>query len=312
MLNDLVGVTKKELDDFFDVPEDHFILTSGIWRHKEQYHRKSVSVVTDKYFDELVKTYLRTKRPVNGAFARKTIHDLLISHKASKYALTADIWHYFGSISYGHIKTTIDTEASLAPYANLLEKIYFFNQSLRKGLIASPAISELVGLNIDRLVARLQHENNLSSVVYSRYYDDLIFSGIDRGQLELMRNVLSQSLQDELTLELNIKKSKIKLLQGTTILGLAFDKGEITISKKFKNKLRATENLYKSLSEEFLSEVYTKLRSVGTIIGSLHRIIDNSPPTAKYETALSSYYQELERLQTLRDEYKEDPYRNDV
>jgi len=299
MLHDLIGVPKDKLDVFLVAAESHLILSGGIWRHCDRKFT-SVSISFDKYFDEQFKRYIRSKNPRTGAFARKRIYELIEQHRHNSFGLIADIRKYFESISYRHLIQLITDSANLSQYANEIEKVYFHNGYLRRGLIASPAISEVIGLKIDALARRLIYEVGLQDAHYSRYYDDIVISGNNKSVLEELKIKLTSEIKSHLELDLNRRKTKVCPLNGTKILGLSFHGGEIMPPKSFKANLRAAEHQYSFMDEDELEEVSAKMSQVGTIYASYHRIINSSSAdTSPFNSKISYYSDELHRLHDL-------------
>lgn len=297
MLHDLIGVPQDKLDDFLSNIDDNLILSGGIWRHSKR-TAASVSLSFDKYFDEQFKIYVRSKNPKTGAFARKRIYELVEQHRHRQFVLIADVKKYFEHISYEKLISLLGGSNELVRHSDEIRQVYFYNGYLRRGLVASPAISEVVGLKIDAIIQKLIYEAGLLHIThYSRYYDDMVISNDDAAALKVLETKLTIELKRQLGLDLNNKKTKIQPLSGTKILGLSFHGGEITPPKSFKANLRAAEHRYKFMSEEDLEEVSAKMSQVGTIYASYHRIVNSSSAdTSSLTSAISFYGDELHRL----------------
>lgn len=306
MLHDLIGTNRIELDNFLSNPERAFIISPGYTKHKHRSIASSISVRFDKYFYEILKKFIVLNRPRQGAFSGKSIYDLVEIHKKSKYVLKTDIKNYFGSIKFKVFKKLASRDKAISKYIDEIKSVYFKNETLRRGLIASPLISEVIGLKIDEIINREIHRSNLDhNLCYSRYYDDIIISGDNTDELGSILEEVRKSLKNNLGLDIKNKKTKISVLNGLKILGLVVYEKEVTVPKYFKNKLRAIMNSYINLSESDLDSVYLKLSCVGTIIASHHYIINNSPNinTTRYRVSIREYYDELTRLKQLRDKY---------
>lgn len=300
MLHDLIAVPQDKLNDFLSNIEDYLILSGGIWRHRKR-TASSVSLNLDKYFDEQFKKYIRLKRPQTGAFAHKSIFQLIEAHRHNQFVLISDVKTYFESIGYQHLSKLLKDVPEISQHSVEIEKVYFYNGYLRRGLVASPAISEVIGLNIDAIIKKLTYESGLlNNNHYSRYYDDIVISCNDKNVLVQLQKKLQTELVNELDLKLSQKKTKVRPLSGTKILGLSFHNGEITPPKSFKANLRAAEHQYSFMSEYELEDVYAKMSQVGTIYASFHRIKNSSTShTSSLSKTISYYYDELHRLHEL-------------
>lgn len=305
MLNDAVGVTKTELDEFLVNIDNYIILGKEFSKHKDISAHDSISLKVDKYIYETLLNIIRLKKPINGAFAEKTIHQLLLPLKNKKYILLIDIKSYFESISTLLFEKILEAED--INFRKEIKLIYFRNDYLRRGLKASPVIAEFVGLKIDAIVKESLHIHNLTyKVCYARYYDDMIFSSNDRQDLENFKILIENMISEKLKLEVNHNKTKIKLAHGSKILGLSFHNNQITVPKKFKNRLRGTLYAYTIMPESNCKDIRDKKRVLGSTIGSLHYILHNSDKkqTDNYSSILDEQLSELKRLNILFEKKK--------
>ncbi len=304
MLNDLIGVKRESFDSFLAEIDSATIREGSHWKHASRSPHNSISIKFDKYIEEQAKLAILSFKPRQGAFAGKSIFNLVEKHKENKYVLIADVKSYFETIQFVEIGKTLIKIDTLAPHAQLI-KVFYFNEigTLKRGLRASAAISEFIGIRIDGIVQKLIHDRPLE---YSRYYDDLVISGQDLSELQVLKEVIEQKLLTDLNLTLNHRKTKIKKLHGMKILGLRFHAGEVKVPQSFKNKIRAEVHSYQTANynEEDYDSVRDAKRHVGTIIGSIRYLLDYSPTLAKgsYEDLMTEYYDELGRLEEIRQE----------
>ncbi len=101
---------------------------------------------------------------------------------------------------------------------------------LPQGAPSSPKISNLIGLSLDNRLNKLAVAN---SVKYSRYADDLTFSG-NISDLEKIKKVATRIIKDE-NLYVNFSKTKL-LIRGKPffVTGLSVHNAKVTIPKKRK------------------------------------------------------------------------------
>lgn len=307
MLHDLISVKKTEFDSFVTDIASATINEGAHWRHSYKSPHHSVSIKFDKYVAEKIKDMVLALNPKQGAFAGKSIFALIERHKNNKFVLVADIKGYFETIQFSEVQNSLSKSQELAPHTELIRRFYFNEHgTLKRGLRASSVLSEFIGLKIDSIVRSLIHSHELE---YSRYYDDLIISGMDRSELEILKSTLETKILSDLNLMFNQRKTKIRKLHGMKILGLRFHAGEIKVPQSFKDKIRAAEHSYviAEYDEEDYDSIRDAKRHVGMIIGSIRYLLDYSPNLAKgtYEAKLSEYYDELNRLEEIRQELVE-------
>ena len=166
MLHDFLGRGSGEIKDFLDNHQKYLSLSGGIWRHRTQdviLTKPLISVVLDKFFAEKFKNHIISERPKNGAFANKNIYRLIEGHKDQGFLLTTDIYKYFPSIGFHLVEDHIARCPHLKDHHDVVKLVFFGDDnSLRVGLFASPAISEIVGVKIDNTIQNLLHSNRLT------------------------------------------------------------------------------------------------------------------------------------------------------
>lgn len=126
---------------------------------------------------------------VHGFIIGKGIVSNGASHKAARYLLNVDIKDFFGSVREGTIQQLFSDFGYGEHVAKTLAGLCTFQGSLPQGAPTSPYLANLAFGRTDRDILQLSREHNLT---YSRYADDLSFSGPHKiprtfvGRLELV------------------------------------------------------------------------------------------------------------------------------
>ena len=155
-------------------------------------------------------------------------------HLGAEELLTMDIQDYFPSISKNSVFSTL-IEHDLPPtFASYIACLCTLDNCLPQGACTSPILSNIVFKPID---TRLENLAKKLSLKYSRYADDLAFSGdhIPRNLISVVERILA-------TYEFHINRNKCKLkLSGARkiITGVSISSTELKVPKKFKRELRA-------------------------------------------------------------------------
>lgn len=111
----------------------------------------------------------------------RSIKDNARFHKGQKYLLTIDIKDFFGSIHFGKVFYFFHQLGYTTDVANLIANLCTFRRSLPQGAPTSPALSNLVTVRLDHRIASFSLKHKIR---YTRYSDDLAFSGdFDIGKL---------------------------------------------------------------------------------------------------------------------------------
>lgn len=104
---------------------------------------------------------------------RSTVSNARV-HLGARAVLTIDISDFFASVVRADVIASLQGSGANAVVANGIANVCTFNGVLATGFSTSPVISNLVFRPLDDVFASFSEENG---VLYSRYADDLTFSG---------------------------------------------------------------------------------------------------------------------------------------
>lgn len=155
-------------------------------------------------------------------------------HVNGRELLKLDIKDFFPSISRQMVFEALQRNGAKADVCFYTSLICILDNGLPQGACTSPALSNLVFSPID---VRLTGLANFFGLKYSRYADDLAFSGefIPRDLASLVGEILL-----EYDFHLNNKKTQLKLAGRKKIVtGVSISSGQVRAPKSFKRKLRA-------------------------------------------------------------------------
>lgn len=114
------------------------------------------------------------------------------AHLNARALLTVDITDFFPSISRQQVETALQAQGAVPHVAEAITNACTFSGSLATGFPTSPVLSNLVFRPLDDKFKSFATENEL---VYTRYADDLTFSGPSVGDehLEVITELLLTS-----------------------------------------------------------------------------------------------------------------------
>lgn len=96
-------------------------------------------------------------------------------HVGKPLVLKVDILHFFDSISYSMVKNrAFPQEVYAEPLRILLTMLCYYKEGLPQGAPSSPVISNIIFYELDQQIG---HWCSQRQIQYSRYCDDLTFSG---------------------------------------------------------------------------------------------------------------------------------------
>ena len=163
----------------------------------------------------------------------KSIVNNAYPHLGKKYILKLDIKDFFPSIKFKHIYPIFKNIGYSKRVAYSLSLLCLNKEVLPQGAPTSPRLSNLVLLNLDKRLSSLAKK---FSYVYTRYADDLTFSG-DNIVWKFAEYVI-EIIKSE-GFEVNKSKTKLISSKKKIITGISISNNYMTIPRKTKREYRA-------------------------------------------------------------------------
>lgn len=153
-------------------------------------------------------------------------------HSKSKFILKIDIKDYFPSFSVNWVANYFHSIGYAPNVAFYLASLITDGKSLVQGAPTSPVMSNILFRRADRALQRLADSYGL---IYSRYADDICFSGdfVPRKLERLVGRILNS-----FHFSINNKKTFFGPVEGTYITGLKILDGRVRVPRVLKRHLR--------------------------------------------------------------------------
>lgn len=191
-----------------------------------------------KYMQKWIYDNILANRKVHFC-ANGFVHDHSIltnaqTHENCKMLLKMDISDFFGSIPQNYIINYFHKELGYNLNVSwILSSICCLNGSLPQGAPTSPTLSNLISMSLDRRLYRLAKWFGLK---YTRYADDLAFSGYDIP-ITFIRYV--DGVVKGCGLEINQSKTRLYGDGGSKIIaGISLATGRPRVPREYRHKLR--------------------------------------------------------------------------
>ncbi|MGN7161760.1 reverse transcriptase family protein [Sphingomonas sp. SAFR-052] len=191
-------------------------------------------VLRDLPVHDAVHSFRRSRSSVTNAHV----------HRGSHWVGTIDIEDFFPSINEEAVQRLLMTNGFSVREATTIKRLCTYLGSLPQGGPASPVISNAVLYESDVICASIAEGNGLK---YSRYADDLTFSGDNKHQVTSAIDAAKTILNSKYGMRINEKKSRIngpssrRAITGATISDSVLPPREIR-----RNIRAACYNLLKS------------------------------------------------------------------
>lgn len=177
-----------------------------------------------------------------GFIKNTSIVDNAKEHLDNRFLLKMDIENFFPSIPINRIIAVFRKLGYTKKISYYLASICCLNESLPQGAVTSPALSNLIAKRLDRRLFGLANRFN---VTYTRYADDLTFSGND---LPIRFISYVEKIVEEEGFKINNSKTKLLSEKKQKIVtGVSISSGKLTIPKKAKREVR--KNIFHVLSK---------------------------------------------------------------
>lgn len=239
----LLGVEVNRLEEILNNVSGHY---QEFWMRKRSRGYRMISA-PDKDLQAIQSTiYSRILSSVTivhpaavGFRCGRSVVDNAAPHLGKRYVLKMDIHDFFGSIRSPRVRQTFKKIGYPENVSKVLGALCCLHRHLPQGAPTSPALSNIVGYEMDRKLAALAAEYG---VTYTRYADDLTFSG-DVFPKEQIIPQVKRIIRDE-KFEPNHKKTHFMNQSSRKIItGVSVASGvKLTIPKSKKREIR--KNVY--------------------------------------------------------------------
>ena len=239
----LLGVEVNRLEEILNNVSGHY---QEFWMRKRSGGYRMISA-SDKDLQAIQSTiYSRILSSVTivhpaavGFRCGRSVVDNAVPHLGKRYVLKMDIHDFFGSIRSPRVRQTFKKIGYPENVSKVLGALCCLHRHLPQGAPTSPALSNIVGYEMDRKLAALAAEYGLT---YTRYADDLTFSG-DVFPKEQIIPQVKRIIRDE-KFEPNHKKTHFMNQSSRKIItGVSVASGvKLTIPKSKKREIR--KNVY--------------------------------------------------------------------
>lgn len=175
---------------------------------------------------------IKTSRCAVGFCPEKSIIDNAKMHLHQHCLVNMDIEDFFPSISFERVFRLFSYYGYTREVSFILSKLCTYKGKLPQGSPASPYLSNIICLKLD---ARLNGLAKKYGAVYTRYADDLSFSGAN--DISSIIHVVSDVVEDE-GFAINNKKTRIAYpYQRQEVTGLIVNGDVVRVSKNYKRYL---------------------------------------------------------------------------
>lgn len=246
--------SKKDLLTFLNINEDflssNFLKNNfGLIVKKRKGKRDRVINPPDKKLKKIQKNILEDilhKRKIsNHSFGLKNnFLKVFERHNKNynKYLINIDIQDFFPSINYKLIFKVFLKLGFNKENSKILTKLVTYNKILPQGSPTSSYLSSLVLEDFDKQISKTSKEKGVS---FSRYFDDISFSGNSKEDLFYIKN-LAEIILKKINLILNEEKTCFfKKEERKEIHSIYFDFKNLYVKEKYIKEIKEDIKIFK-------------------------------------------------------------------
>lgn len=192
-----------------------------------------VMLMAQRWVNDNILSKVSIHSSATGFVRNASIKDNAIPHLGHDYILKADIKDFFPSIAINRIRLIFKRLGYSRKISFALASLCCLDGVLPQGAATSPIISNIIFKRLDSRMSGLASKFGL---IYTRYADDLAFSG--ESLYPKFIEYVSDIVRAE-GFELNAKKTKLMSPKHQQIItGISVSTGSIKLPKATKRKLR--------------------------------------------------------------------------
>jgi len=195
-------------------------------------------------FDNILKT-IQVNPSAHGFVYKKSIITNSILHKDQKELLKLDLVNFFPSININRIIFVFKQLGYSSNIAFYLAALCTLDNSLPQGAPTSPILSNIIARRLDSRLIKLSKRFGLR---YSRYADDLTFSGnsIPAKYIQYVKQIINEE-----GFAVNENKTRLyKSIGKRIVTGISVAGGTIKVPREYKRKLKLELNFIKKFGLE--------------------------------------------------------------
>lgn len=218
-----------------------------------------------------------------GFVKGRSVLDNANLHVGAHSVLNIDIRDFFGSIQSERVIQVFRNFGYSNRLSFFLASLCCYDKTLPQGACTSPMLSNIIAKRLDRRLFGLSNKMNLN---YSRYADDITFSGdtIPNNVLTIIVKILREE-----GFTLNASKTRFKTGDCKKIVtGLSVGSGKVRVKKSYKRDFRKDCHyvVKNGLNELKRSSGYFDPLYIDRLIGKANFILYIEPDNNYARTAL--------------------------
>jgi len=237
-LGTLFGFSSEFLWAMYHRPDHyyrHFTIRKGRGKRRDIYAPRIALKIILSWFGSTLAPSLDLQPCVYGFVSGKSAIQAARIHCGASWVFSTDIKDFFPSTTKPVIVRSLMSIGYSEIGANIISTLCCYNNGLAQGSPASPALSNLVFSEADKEMMRLANDFGIK---YTRYADDLVFSGNGKPPDEIEKKV--QFIIEKYGWKIADRKQILTCVpKQLKVHGLLVNGKTPRLTKNYRNQIRA-------------------------------------------------------------------------
>ena len=215
-----------------------FVIPKGNGKRQIQAPRVALKII-QKWIGFHIAETLKYPPYVFGFVKGRSSLQAAAVHCSARWVYSTDIKNFFQTTRLPVVCAAVETLGYSQKGSKILSALCCYNDGLAQGSPASPALSNLVFQPVDDELAKIAIDANLR---YTRYADDIVFSGLDSFPKELPREI--KHVIHSRGWEISTEKEQLAFSpKRLKVHGLVVHGDKPRLTKGYRNRIRAYKHL---------------------------------------------------------------------
>ena len=215
-----------------------FAIRQGRKRREIQAPKVALKVI-QKWFGCHLSSAITFDDYVFGFVSGKSAPAAAAQHANARWVYSVDINNYFPSTSRAVVTSGLVEIGYSDRAASLLAGLLCYRNSLAQGSPASPVLSNMVFRRLDQQLKSIADENQIR---FTRYADDIVFSGVDQFP-ETIKDQVKRLFENTCWTLSEQKEYFCELPKRLKVHGLLVHGEQPRLTKGYRNRIRAYKHL---------------------------------------------------------------------
>jgi len=263
-ISTLFGYSRRFIATLRKVPEDYyrsFSISKGDGTRTIYAPRVALKII-QKWFGEHVSKSAELHDSVHGFVPDRSLISAADQHAPAEWVASIDVRDFFPSTPAKRVRSALSNLGYPKRAVDTIVPLLTYQGTLPQGSPASPVLANLCFSPADRKVEKVK--KNLDAT-YTRYADDLVFSGtqsnIEPMKIRTLQKVCTEEIESSTPYEINEAKTSVAIRpERVTVHGLTVHSDHPKLPREYRNRIRMMRHMLEENPEDLDEDTRNEFR----------------------------------------------------